>query len=432
MTRRQGRASAGRPAAITLRARHVLPVLGRPLDGGWVRIERGRIVAVGRRAPPHGTIDLGSVVLLPGLVNAHTHLEFSSLTEPLAAAGGLPAWIGRVVAWRRNRATTGADVAATAAAIRRGLAESLAAGVTTIGEIATAAATAAGASYVGGCGPLPTARVRVFREGLGLAVPTGASAAAAVARALDVDRRRGLLGGVSPHAPYSVAAPLGRRLLALARTRGLPVAMHLAESLEEQELLASGGGAFRTLLGDLGAWPEPVGPDLLPAAAWIGRLATADRGLVIHGTHLDRDSAALDRLARHRDRLGVVVCPRTTRALSGRLPPVAMFREAGVRVALGTDGRASNPDLSILAECRALEQAGIASPTDVIRMATHHGAWALGLERRCGAVAAGRVADLVLIRPPGPWTDPAAAILDPAADIAAVVRRGQGWTAAVP
>jgi cytosine/adenosine deaminase-related metal-dependent hydrolase len=431
VTRRQDLSGRGSDL-VTLRARHVLPVLGPPLEGGWVRIARGRIVAVGRRDPPRGTLDLGEVVILPGFVNAHTHLEFSSLAAPLDAAGGLPAWIGRLVAWRRSRAAAGTDTAATAAAIRQGLAESFAAGVTTIGEIATATAAAVGASYRGLDDTMPAPRVRVFREGLGLSAPAGTTAVTAVARALDLDRRRGLLGGVSPHAPYSVAAPLGRRLLALARARGLPVAMHLAESLEEEELLASGGGTFRDLLEALGAWPRPAGAELLPTADWIGRLATAGHGLVVHGTHLGRDPASLDRLARHRDRLGVVVCPRTTRSLSGQLPPVAMFREARVRVALGTDGRASNPDLSILAECRALEHAGVASPTDVLRMATHHGAWALGLGRRCGAVAPGRVADLVMIRPPGPWTDAAAAVLDPAAEIVGVVRRGRVWRASPP
>jgi cytosine/adenosine deaminase-related metal-dependent hydrolase len=416
----------------------VLPVLGPPIAGGWVRIERGRIVGVGRRDPPGGAIDCGDVVLLPGLVNAHTHLEFSGLATPFDATGGLPGWIRRVVSWRRARAAAaeappapaaggGTGIAAddVNAAIRRGLAESLAAGVTTIGEIATAAGPAALAASTETRGSTPTPRVRMFREGLGLSPPAVTAAALAVARDLDRAGRHGLLAGVSPHAPYSVAAPLGRRLVSLARARGLPLAMHLAESLEEEELLATGRGPFRDLLDELGAWPRPHGPALLPTADWIGRLATADRGLVIHGTHLHRNPAALARLARHRARLGVVICPRTTLSLSGGLPPVAVFREAGVRVAIGTDGRGSNPDLSVLAECRTLVAAGLASPAEALRMATLHGAWALGLERRCGSLAAGRVADLVVVRPPAADHDPAAAILDPAADIVAVIRRGR-------
>jgi len=428
-----GAAHGGREApTVTLRARHVAPVLGPPIDGGWVRIERGRIVAVGRRGLPGGAIDCGDVVLLPGLVNAHTHLEFSDIATPLDASGGLPGWIRRVVAWRRARARAPAgddahdssDTGGVPAAIRRGLAESLAAGVTTLGEIATLAGPAAAAyQMTRGSPPLP--RVRMFREGLGLSPPAVTAAATAVARDLDHAGRYGLLAGVSPHAPYSVAASLGRRLVALARSRGLPVAMHLAESLEEEELLATASGPFRDLLDDLGAWPRPHGPALLPTADWIGRLATARRGLVIHGTHLPRDPAALARLSRHRDRLAVVVCPRTTQSLSGILPPVAVFREAGIRVAIGTDGRGSNPDLSVLAECRTLVAAGLASPTEAVRMATLHGAWALGLDHRCGSLAAGRAADLVLVRAPAAVRDPAAAILDPAARIVATIRHGR-------
>jgi cytosine/adenosine deaminase-related metal-dependent hydrolase len=397
---------------------------GPPLENAWLTIDRGRIAALGRGAPATqlGSIhDLGDAIVLPGLVNAHTHLEFSSIPEPLDAAGGLPGWIARVVAARRARDTQagrdGAAASRTRADIRRGLAESAAAGVTAIGEIATVVAPAA---YAG-----PGPAVRVFREGLGLR----AAAVDAVPRAITADLDRlaaaGIAGGVSPHAPYSVAAPLGRRLVAEARRRGLPVAMHLLESEAEAELLAAGTGPFRRMLEDLGAWDPAVPPALLPAAEWIGRLATAERGIVVHATHIAHDPAALARLARHRDRLAVVICPRTTQAISSRLPPLAVLREAGIRVALGTDSRASNPDLSVLAECRTLVDAGLASPEDVLRMATRHAAWALGLEHTAGCLAPGRPADFVILRPDSaPGGDPFAAALAPATAVAATLRRG--------
>jgi cytosine/adenosine deaminase-related metal-dependent hydrolase len=408
-----------------LRCRWLLPMATPPLENAWLAIDRGRIVALGRGSPPasRATVtDLGDAIVLPGLVNAHTHLEFCDLAEPLAAAGGLPDWIRQVVAARRARAGAGSPDAgvggSTVAAIRRGLAESAAAGVTTIGEIATSVVPAA---YAG-----PGPRVRVFREGLGL----GAAAQATVPRevAADLDRliAAGIAAGVSPHAPYSVAAPLGRRLLAEAHRRHLPVAMHLLESEAEQELLAGGGGPFRRLLEDLGAWDPAAPPRLLPAAEWIGRLAAARRGIVVHATHIARDPAALARLARHRDRLVVVVCPRTTQAISGRLPPLETLRAAGIRVAIGTDSRASTPDLSVLAECRTLVAAGLAAPEEPLRMATIHAAWALGFEHRAGRLAPGRPADLVVLRPAAaPLRDPFAAALDPATAVAATLRRGR-------
>ena len=145
---------------ITLRARHVLPIAADPIENGWVRIERGRIAGVGRGQPSGQVHDLGDAIILPGLVNAHTHLEFSDLDRPLPAGGGLPAWIERVVAMRRSRAASGTDEAARLrAAVASGLEQSSAAGVTAIGEIATAVHPAATHA-----GPL----VRVFRETLGL------------------------------------------------------------------------------------------------------------------------------------------------------------------------------------------------------------------------------------------------------------------------
>nr|MCS5617539.1 amidohydrolase family protein [Pirellulales bacterium] len=238
----------------------------------------------------------------------------------------------------------------------------------------------------------------------------------------------GIAVGLSPHAPYSVAASLGRRLIKAARRRSLPVAMHLLESREEEELIATGSGPFRHLLEDLGAWDPLAPPVLLPAAEWIGQLARVRRGVVVHATHIAREPAARARLARHRDRLAVVVCPRTTRAISGMLPPLAILREAGLRVAIGTDSRASNPDLSVLAECRTLIDAGLVSPEEALRMATTNGAWAVGFEPQAGVIAVGRSADLAIIRPAAATpqrTAPFAAALDPGATIAATIRRGR-------
>ena len=403
-----------RIAATVLRARHMLPGGGPALEDAWVRIERGRITGLGTGRPAAG-IDLGDAVILPGLVNAHTHLEFSGLRRPFAADGGLPAWIGRLVAWRRERDASG-DPSASAAAVRAGLEESLRSGVTTIGDIAT------------GVPPDPVRadpRVRAFREVLGLSPAAAATAHRGLVRDLDLLAARGVAAGISPHAPYSVAAPLAARLAREIARRRLPVAMHVAESLEERELCAAGTGPFRHLLEDLGAWDPAAPPRLLSAAEWIGRLARAPRGVVVHGTHLPTDDAALARLARHRDRLCVAVCPRTTQALSGSLPPVAAFRAAGIRVAIGTDGRGSNPDLSVLAECRTLADAGLASPAETLAMATIHGAWALGFDRVAGRIAPGRPADLVILRPATVPADPSAAALDPTTRIVATLRAGR-------
>jgi cytosine/adenosine deaminase-related metal-dependent hydrolase len=148
--------------------------------------------------------------------------------------------------------------------------------------------------------------------------------------------------------------------------------------------------------------------------------------MVVHGTFLNATDHALERLARHRDRLCVVVCPRTTQLISGLLPPLALFRRAGIRLAIGTDSRASNPDLSLLAECRTLVAAGLASPTEVLTMATRNGAWGLMQERRCGVLHPGRRADLVILRPTATaLRDPLEAVLDPTTRIETTLRSGR-------
>lgn len=389
---------------------------GPPVRGGAIRIRGSRVVAMpegtaASRERGSQTVDLPEAVVIPGLVNAHTHLEFSDAPAPLDATGGLPAWIGRVIALRRNR-----GVGEVAAAVGRGLRESAASGVTAIGEIAT----------VIPAGGYPTSgpRLRVFREALALA---SASAASVGRRAVaDVERLAacGVAAGLSPHAPYSVSVGLGRLLVDAARRRGMPLAMHLAESDAEDDLLRNGSGAFRDLFERLGVWPTATPSALVPAAEWISILARGPRAIVVHGTHLERHPDALARLARHRDRLCVVVCPRTTRALSGRLPPVGLLREAGVRVAIGTDSRASTPDLSVLAEGRVLADAGVVSAEEAVRMATLHGAWALGFERASGALAPGRPADLAILATTA-GGDPFEAILDPTTRVMATLRSGR-------
>jgi len=403
-------------AKVILKARVVLPMRGPPLDGGWVALARGRIVALGRRSPPGPTQDLGNAIILPGLVNAHTHLEFSDLVEPLSAEAGLPGWIRRIVALRRGRPVDHGD--AVRRAIVSGLQESAACGVTALGEIATA--------VLPDLHRLPGPRIRVYREVIGLSDAAAAASLAAAGRDLDRLTAAGVPVGVSPHAPYSVDRHLGREILAHGRRRGLPAAMHLGESGVEAAFLTNGTGPFRELFEELGVWPTPQ-PRLLPAEEWISQLARGPRGSVVHGTFLGTsfEDRSLARLARHRNRLCVAVCPRTTRLLSGSAPPVARYLDAGIRVAIGTDSRASNPDLSVLSECRTLVDAGACSPAEAVRMATVDAAWAIAFERRSGILAPGRPADIAILRPVSPNDDPFAAAIDPATRVDATFRGGR-------
>jgi cytosine/adenosine deaminase-related metal-dependent hydrolase len=202
--------------------------------------------------------------------------------------------------------------------------------------------------------------------------------------------------GLSPHAPYTVSPALLTSLLTLARQRNLPVAMHVAESADELELLANGTGRFQQLLDERSMWdPSAISHGSAPFD-YLQVLATAPRALVIHGNYLDRDEHEF--LATHSDRMSLVYCPRTHAYFDHPPYPLSEILAAGVRVALGTDSRASNPDLSVLAEMRyAAKSHAHVAPGAILRMSTLSGAEALGREQECGSITPGKLAHLAAI-----------------------------------
>jgi len=372
-----------------LRARLVFPVATPPIDGGIVTIRAGRIEAVGARAD--GPVeDLGDVALLPGLVNAHTHLELSGTPQPLGEPGiPFADWIGRLVeAFRRGAGPNESAVAA-------GLAESLRGGVTRLGDIAQP-----------GWSPRPFAespiRATVFLE---LIAPTAprveaarAAARAHVAAGADAAQWR---PGLSPHAPYSVHPDVLADAVRLAASCDVPVAMHLAESREEIELLATGRGALKDLLVGWDQWDPAVHRPGRRPIDFLQVLAAAPRAMVVHGNYLEQEE--LDFLAEQADRMSVVYCPRTHAFFGHGDYPLARMLARGVRVALGTDSRASSPDLCLLAELRtAAHRHRDVAPRTLLEMATLRGAEALGGADPAGRIEPGRRADLLAVAPPGP------------------------------
>jgi aminodeoxyfutalosine deaminase len=393
-------------------ARWVFPVSGPPMAGGCVTIQGERIVAIESR-PRADAVDLGDVAILPGLVNAHTHLEFSHCETLLGHAGiSLPEWIRDVVALRR------ASSGDPAASIARGVAESWRCGTTTLGEIATSGWTESA---------LATAPFNVvaFYELIGL------QSERVAARLEDAEQfvaqaraAAGWRGGISPHAPYSVHPELVVGLIRMATANQMPVAMHLAESREELELLSSGSGPFRALLEELGAWdPAAIPPGTRPLA-YLQLLAEAPRSLVIHGNYLEAD--ALEFLAINSERMSVVYCPRTHAYFGHERYPLTRLLALGASVALGTDSRASNPDLSILAEMRFVAQKFPAlAPAEVLRLGTLAGAKALGCDADAGTLAVGKLANLTTVAiPAGEAGDPHELILATELPVVETYHRG--------
>ncbi len=373
---------------LRLQARWVLPIDRPPLAGGMVTINQGRIVEVGPRRTSDGeVVDLGDVVLMPGLVNAHTHLEFSNLAQPLGQCGiSLPDWIRLVISQRKQNSCD------AQAGLATGMQESLDRGVTTIGEIATLPTS----SY-GNAAP----NLLLFHEAIGFSAARVDSVLADITRRLKSNRdatncQSNRDQGLSPHAPYTVHPQLLRRLVRLSAEQQTPVAMHLAESKEELRLLAEGDGPLRTLLEERSMWdPNAIAQGSRPLD-YLQLLAEAPRSLVIHGNFLADDE--IEFIGANRNTMSVVYCPRTHAYFKHDRYPLSKMLAAGVRMALGTDSRASNPDLCLLSEMRHVAaQHQDVSPKEIVAMGTLQGAKALGLANIAGSLTPGKPANLITL-----------------------------------
>jgi aminodeoxyfutalosine deaminase len=367
---------------LVLSAGWVLPVSGAPIAGGRVAVESGRVVWVGRAgAPgdPGGPVHaLGPGVLLPGLVNAHCHLELSHLAGGVPFGGGFVPWVEAVVN-ARGRFSEDQVAGATKAAVRF-LEER---GTVAVGDVSNALA------HVGALAGSRLDAV-VFQELLAWdparAEPTMAWAEER-AHAVAAQLRPGIEIRLAAHAPHSVSP----ELLALLRARGGPAAVHLAESPDESRFLADGGGPWPEFLGRRGLGHVAFEPPGTSPVRYLEDLGVLHSQLVAaHGVQLDAD----DRAVLARRGVHVVLCPRSNRNLGVGEADLPALLAAGVRLALGTDSLASAETLDVLDDAAALHRAFPAlDPAVIVRMATQGGAEALGFSH-LGVIAPGRAAAL--------------------------------------
>ena len=259
--------------------------------------------------------------------------------------------------------------------------------------------------------------------------PTGPRVAPAIALAREftraADAAPGGRVGLSPHAPYTVHPELLEAAVRISSSARVPLAMHLAESREEIELLRRRAGPFPEFLRELGAWePGSFLPNGRPLD-YLRTLAQADRALVIHGNYLDDEEIAF--LGEQSGRMAVVYCPRTHAYFQHAEYPLERLLSAGATVALGTDSRASSPDLSLLAEMRvAARKHGSIGHDTLLRLATLSGARALGRDHRLGSLEPGKYADLAVVAlPDHEAPDPHALLFDSDKPVVATWYRGR-------
>ncbi|HVJ86166.1 MAG TPA: amidohydrolase family protein [Caulifigura sp.] len=410
---------------ISVAARIVCPLDGPPLDNGVVEIEDGWILEVHQR--PHAdTLHLGDVAILPGLVNAHTHLEFSNLEAPLGPPNPFAAWIGSVVAERRRRCRIDDDVKCRVAAdpIARGLRECFATGTSVVADIVTGAlADVDGLEQVQRA--LRAGRLIPFPE---LLSPTPSGVSATLDAAREYARTVSDLAadaevGLSPHAPYTVTRDLLDRAVQWADAEVRLLAMHVAETREELELLKKGTGPLAEMLQRIGQWdPDAlgVGGGLTPV---LKALSQARLTLLVHGNYLtDKDLQFIE----GHPCLSLVYCPRTHEYFGHDPWPLEQALERRILVALGTDSRASNPDMNLWEEAKVVARRfPQLAPETIFGMATIDGAKTLGIGHLFGTLSPGKTGDLCCVQLAGEGTDPLRAALHPDACVIGSLHAGE-------
>ena len=378
------------------RADWLLPIVDDPIRDGWVSIDNGRIVEIGS-GPVAEAVDLGRAVILPGLVNAHTHLELAYLHGRVPSGERFHEWIRTLMALRRQYPDP-ADPEIVSAA-RRAIESARAAGTALVGDISNTLVTVPLLREAG-------VAAQVFYELLGFnaADPAGRVAAAGEAvEAAGADAGQVRIT-LAPHAPYSVSPMLFKAIRAHLDRDATPVSsVHLGESTDEVEFLRRGTGVFRHLLEELGVWnPEWKPPGTSPVV-YLSDVEFLDRSvIVVHGVQFDGDE--LSRLAA----LGstVVSCPRSNRHVGVGDPPLEAFYAMDVDVAFGTDSLASVADLNLFLELKEARRLAPRVPARrILESATFAGARALGFGRDFGSVEAGKCAALLAIEVPEGVTD---------------------------
>lgn len=367
---------------MIVKAAWIAPVVSPLIKDGFVAWDAGRISGIGNVAelPNSADVeDLGQVILTPGFINAHTHLELTCYAGKLPR-GLLWPWIAKLLALRQEAGAAAAEIEADG--IARGARDSLSAGVTCVGDISRSNQAWPVLK------PLPIRKV-CFVELITIAnaPPRNVTELNTSLDQVEIDER--LYLGISPHAPYTVRNDHIRDAIALASEREIPWTMHYAETPEEIAFLS----------GDATGLPHPIqqaqqqhnfsaGSDDF----WDSAMNGSDAGLLAHANYVSTQQ--IRHLSKHQ--LGVAYCPRAHDYFNHQNHPYQKLRSSGVPVCLATDSLASNESLSLLHECKFLRQNDPHHPTavELLEMITRIPAAALGLSDEIGTLEPGKLADM--------------------------------------
>ncbi len=369
-----------------------------PLVDGAVVINRGTIIAVGpssrllKQYPGHSVRKLPNAVLMPGLVNAHTHLELPPLLTSIQART-FPDWVINLI--KAKRSLSDKDYCAAATRNVRSIIES---GATCVGEICTQGVSP-------GILKRSQMRARIFHELIDMGRPCGRGAVGSEPGLLSrinklLSRETACIKmGLSPHAPHTVSTAALRSISTIAGKKGLPLCMHVAESRDELKLLQGRKNGFEKLYQAAG-WDLAWSPSAASPFQYLNNLGLLGPGfLAVHAVHAtDRDIKLIGNSG-----TPVAHCPRSNRETGVGRMPLHKLLKAGITVGLGTDSLASSPSLNLWDEMRyafhSHKADGIQART-IMELATRVGAKALGMADDIGSLTLGRKADLIAVSLP--------------------------------
>jgi aminodeoxyfutalosine deaminase len=377
----------------------VLPVSAPVLPDGGVAVAGGRILAVGPAPrligdyPGAAVVDTGRSIIMPGFVNCHSHVEYTSFRGILDDAE-FADWIISLIDVKASLTPDEYLVSA-----RLGAVEAISSGITTIADTSYGAVTLEAAGAVG-------LRGRLYLEVFGVDDSRLEETMVDVERRLDEAQAAAPEGfdvGLAPHAPYTVSSLLYQRVSRLAQERGLKVMSHVAESKDELTYIRSGSGKFAHDYREKMGWErmliQPYG--VTPIKYLQQWNVLHEDFLAVHCVNLTRDDIGILRGS------GVAVahCPKSNAKLGCGIAPLADLLHAGVRVGIGTDSPASSNIMDIFDEMRTMlflhraveRDVGVLDAQKCVRIATLGGAEALGLEDQVGSLEAGKCADLIAV-----------------------------------
>ncbi len=405
------------PVCFVVAADWLIPLESEPIPNGFLVIANGVIQFIGNELPSKYRsamrFNLDGFAILPGLINSHCHLEFSDLDGPIPAGDSFPDWIRRLLTYRKSQSDHPEHTApARRQAITRGVRESYETGVRWIVDMTTQPWEAAWiqdavSEVLAGIPPglAPNGPI-VIQPCLELLDITQHRLEETLAFALKQagapeEEQLGRMG-YAPHAPYTASRQMTQLAATRSRLEHRLVTMHLAESMDELEWLENRKGSFSELLGPIVS--DTYFAELGQISEHVQTLTNAWRATIAHGNYLSQND--LFDLATHSKNMAIVHCPRTHAHFGHRhganpVYPLAERIASGIRHFLGTDSRASNPDLNLWSEAQRVrvEHPSLAC-LRILKMITTDAAEFLGIVNRYGAIRVNQPATLTAIKLP--------------------------------